>query len=472
MIVNDAAVPFSEILASSAALAGRLAREGAAPGDRVVLALENSREHLERVAACWRLGMELIDVPPTASAPTFAGILRSTSPRAVFVDPGNERLAAVAADFRPAERPAKVSGPRPDSLSADWRQWLRHVPPAVFYTSGSTSTAKGVPLVWQRILEKAVAVLGHYGVGAQDRVMPVLPLSHVYGLYWAMGAEALGAQCIVYRESSSPATLAGGLERHGATVVACPPIVGAFLFGRRGCEPAVRERLRVLTMGGAATSREQAERILAALPGTRVFLSYGLAETYSTICCNEISLPGADLASVGRLRFGAFGEVREGELCVGGTIMTGYVGANGDAFTADGLFRTGDLVRMGADGAISITGRLKEMINAGGLSIYPAEIEEALKQHPAVADCGAFGERSGELEVVWAAVVLRPGRGTVEDVYEHARRHLAAKMVPRRIVQVEAIPRGALGKIARTELRRLAQREAQAEGVHAGAVQG
>lgn len=471
MILDGVHAPFAGILEASAATAACLERDGVAPGARVVAALENSREHLELVAACWRLGVELVEVAPTASAQTFAGILERAAPQAVFVDPGNQRLAGVSNGFSPQRKRNDSLHPRPDSLSSDWREWLRHCPPAVFYTSGSTSTAKGVPLVWAKILEKAEAVLGHYGVTAQDRVMPILPLSHVYGLYWAMGAAALGAECIVTRESASPAALAGGLADHGATVVACPPLVGAFLFGRRGCESAVRERLRVLTMGGAATSREQAGRILAALPRTRVFLSYGLAETYSTVCCNEISLPGADLASVGKLRFGAFGEVRGGELCVGGTIMTGYVGVDADAFTEDGLFRTGDLARMDASGAIRITGRLKEIINAGGLSIYPAEIEEALKQHPGVADCGVFGERSGELEIVCAAVVLRPPCSGVGELYDHARRHLSAKMVPRRIVPVAAIPRGALGKIARAELRALAQQEAQAEAADAGAAQ-
>lgn len=481
-------MPFARVLERSAAIAERLGREsGLGAGDTLVAALENSGEHVELVAAAWRLGLQLIAVPPSASALTFAGILESNAPQAVAVDAGNARLSRVVQDWssatqvhdgivlgHAAPRPPRERARRPDSLAGDWQEWLAHVPPAVFYTSGSTSTAKGVPLLWPRILEKAKAVLGFYGVGAGDRVMPILPLSHVYGLYWLMGAYALGADCIVCRESASPAALAAGLADHAATVAVCPPIVGAFLFGRRGCEPAVRARLRVLTMGGAATSPEQAKRILAALPGTRVFLSYGLAETYSTVCCNEASLPGSDLASVGRLRFGAFGEARDpasgravaagetGELCIGGTIMTGYLGANVDAFTPDGLFRTGDLVQIDADGAIRITGRLKEMINAGGLSIYPSEIEDVIKQHPAVADCGVFGEKAGELEVACAAVALRePWSGAereriVGELLDYCQANLAVKMVPRRLVIVAAIPRGALGKIARAELRKLA----------------
>ncbi len=466
--------------ATAAEVAGDI---GLAAGERVVAALENSAEHAALVAASWHLGLQWIAVAPTASGPTFAGILESAAPRAVVIDAKNERLARVLAGWAQRVRPfgeltlgvAGESKARIEPRAGEWQSWLDQAPPAVFYTSGSTSTAKGVPLLWPRILQKARDVLGFYGVTRADRVMPILPLSHVYGLYWLMGALDLGAECVVCRESASPAALAAALADHAVTVAACPPMVGAFLFGRHGAEPAVREKLRVLTMGGAATAPEQSKRILAALPRTRVFLSYGLAETYSTISGNEASRPGADLSSVGPLRYGAFGEARDpasglavapgetGELCVGGSIMTGYVGAHGDAFTADGLFRTGDLVRIERDGAITITGRIKEMINAGGLSIYPSEIEDVLKQHPAVADCGVFGEQAGALEVVCAAVVLREP-ASVDELLQHCRTELSAKMLPRRIVVVPAIPRGALGKIARAELRKLtaaAQAEAQ-----------
>jgi acyl-CoA synthetase (AMP-forming)/AMP-acid ligase II len=495
LMVNGSSEAFEGLLARAAITAERLQRESPLrPGGRIVTALENTREHVELVIAGWRLGLQLVAAAPTVSGPTFAGILGSTAPQAVAVDAANERLCRVVHDWTPRTcmlggvllgygenavpgNPAVAGNvaPRPDSLSSDWQAWLAHLPPAVFYTSGSTSSAKGVPLAWPKILEKGKAVLGLYGAAPGERVMPILPLSHVYGLYGLMGAAALGADCIVLRESSSPSAFAAALADQGATIAVCPPVVGAFLFGRHGCEAAVRERLRVLAMGGAATSREQAARIVAALPRTRVYLSYGLAETYSTVCCNDVSVPGADFASVGPLRFGAFGEVRDpasgralpegevGEFCIGGTIMEGYVGMPGEGFTADGLFRTGDLVRRDERGAYAITGRLKEMINAGGLSIFPAEIEEALKRHPAVADCGVFGERAGELEVACAAVALRdpgaPGepQRILDELLDHCRAHLALKMVPRRIVIVPSIPRGALGKIARAELRKLCE---------------
>jgi acyl-CoA synthetase (AMP-forming)/AMP-acid ligase II len=496
--VSDGATrSFVTLLGRSASLADRLAADaGLRPHDRIVAALASGGEHVELILAAWRLGLQLIAVPPTVSRQTFAGILDQLTPRAVVVEESSERLSGLVDGWAEAVAPFAASGDnparaiilghrsrpppslgalRPDQVAADWESWLARVPPALFYTSGSTSTAKGVQLRWSRILEKARAVFSHYGVGPDDRVMPILPLSHVYGVYCLLGALARGCDFILYRESAPMARFAEGLGEHAATVVICPPMVGAFLFARHDPDPGIRNRLRLLSMGGAAAAPEHVERIVAALPHTRVFLSYGLAETYSTICCNEVSRPGADPGSVGPLRFGAFGEARDpvsgvpvtagatGELCVGGTIMDGYLGGEANCYTADGLFRTGDLVRFDADGAMTITGRLKEMINAGGLSINPEEIEQCLKLHPAVRDCGAFGEVAGDLEVACAAVTLREPDGAsrrealVNELLHHCRAHLAAKMTPRHIVIVEDIPRGALGKIARAELRALCE---------------
>jgi len=307
--------------------------------------------------------------------------------------------------------------------------------------------------------------------------MALLPLSHVYGAYFFLGALAFGADVVIERESATLATVAWSLTEHAPSIIACPPIVGGFLFGRRPVDLPMRRNLRILTMGGAAAPPAVTSKILGHLTDTRVFLSYGLSETYSTVCCNEVSRSGPrfDPCSVGVLAFGAFGQIRHtdtddpvhngdvGELCIGGTITSGYFRAGAlpqrDGFTRDGLFRTGDLACMNEHGEISIRGRLKEMINAGGLSIVPSEIEEVIKRHSNVLDCGVFGERNGEIEVVCAAVVidepsLAEGDHTalIEDIFRHCGSHLSKKMVPRRIILVDAIPRGHLGKIRRAAL--------------------
>ena len=120
-----------------------------------------------------------------------------------------------------------------------------------------------------------------------------------------------------------------------------------------------------------------------------------------------------------------------------------------------------EMVLLDEAGAVTICGRIKEIINAGGLTIYPAEIEEVLKSHAAVVDCGVFAEHADGLEYPCAAVVLRaPSRSAAEgqvldELLRHCRDHLSPKMIPRRFVWVDRIPRGGLGKIVRSELREL-----------------
>jgi acyl-CoA synthetase (AMP-forming)/AMP-acid ligase II len=488
----------NQVLGASATLAERLARDGGVRvGDRIVVGLQNGSEHLQLLFACWRLGLRFIGVAPTASSGVFRHVVETLRPSAVVIDAANTRLreALGVANGNPIgwdETAAASSllvgrnlavpagsdepGERPDADGEAWTAWLERQPTAVFFTSGSTSRAKGVTLEWSRMRDKGVAVLRHYSVSAGDAVMPVLPMSHVYGLYPILGALSLGLPCVFFPESAKPATLVGAITRHRVGVVLCPPLVAAFLFGRHAVADDVRSRLHVLSIGGAATSAEVVQRLRQNLPQTRLFLSYGLVETYSTVCCVNVTAEPDKIGSVGPFRFDAIGVVRDpgsgrdldagevGELCIGGGITRGYLDAeqaNAEAFTEDGLFRTGDLAVVDPDGYVTLRGRLKEMINAGGLSVDPSEIEEVLLAHEAVIDCGVFGEERNGLEIVQAAVTLRDdlaahdADAVIEALYDFCAGRLSTKMMPRRIARVERIPRGALGKIARASLRDL-----------------
>ena len=470
-------------------------------GDRFLAALENSREHLELLFAAWRLRLQWVSLPPTCSTALLRGVGQALRPHALAIDNTNSRLLDASRDLRAKSsassetsqlttlsvRRTSVAPPRADRLPAgrtpgngtlNWTNWLRHQPAAVFYTSGSTSSAKGVVLRWQTILEKAHKVLRYYGTSSRDCVLPILPMSHVYGLYPILGALCLGVPAAWVSESASPAAIAQTMEESHATVVLCPPFVARFLFPSKRLKPAVRSRLRVLSLGGAATSPATASAVINALPDTSVFLSYGLVETYSTTCCVDISAEPGRIASVGPVRFLASAEVRHpdtgarvgpgevGELCICGTITEGFLGMDRRAreafFTPDGWLRTGDLAHMDERHYVYLRGRLKELINVGGRSIHPSEIEEVLAAHPAVRDCGVFGSEHGERETISGAVVLRESSteqsASLDDLYDFCRRRLSIKTLPRQIVVVDRIPRGALGKIARAQLRDVAER--------------
>jgi len=487
------------------AVATTLAQEhGVTADSNVLVTLEFSDTAIEALIAVWLLKARCVMLPPSCSSTLFGSVLETFSPQAICVDSHNERLrellpgeatllgdnadkqVAVARTTSHATDAANASddtaGELPGTPPDDWHAFLNDQPEVIFFTSGSTSQAKGVVLEWEKILKKGEAVVTHYQLVPGQRVMPILPYSHVYGLYPVLGAFSLGIDTIVCRETIAPGEIAQSITRDEANVVICPPLTAQFLFGRHAPSETVQSQLRVVALGGAAMSPEVLEAIRTNLPHTQLYLSYGLAETYSTICCVDVSAEPECFATVGPARFLAEVEARDpatgesvaageiGELCIGGQITSGYYGnehPREQYFTTDGWLRTGDLGTVDERGYVSIRGRLKETINAGGLSIDPSEIEEVLLAHPLVTDCGVCGLIRNNREFPAAAVVIdtaaTAGQNNsesadeaelVKQLFAHCREHLSSKLVPGKIALVDAIPRGALGKIERATLKK------------------
>jgi len=471
---------------------------GVQPDSSILLTLEFSDTAVEMLIACWILKARCVMLPPTCSLALFQSVIDTFEPQVVLIDSHNDRLrngiegtiteygnlegkhvvavGTSSADCRDTAGDVVIDQIDTAALSSGFATFLQNQPEVIFFTSGSTSQAKGVVLDWSLILKKGEAVLAHYQADNNDRVMPILPFSHVYGLYPLLGALSRNIDCLVCRETVAPGEIAQAVSRDEATIIICPPLTAQFLFGRHAPAEAVQNNLRVVAMGGAAMPAEVLEQIVKNLPHTRVFLSYGLAETYSTICCVDVSAEPECTASVGPARFLAEVQARDpqtgvavaageiGELCIGGQITTGYYGQEHPRelyFTSDGWLRTGDLGTLDDRGYVSIRGRLKETINAGGLSIDPSEIEEVLVAHPLVTDCGVFGHVRSNREFPVAAVQLnkqatsgRDEAALIEELFAHCRRQLSSKLVPGKIVPVDAIPRGALGKIERATLKK------------------
>ncbi len=464
--------------------------EAVRAGEPLLLSLSNGLDHLALLFAAWQLRLQIVEVAPTSSDVLVQEALRRVGARVVAIDAeraarwlpadGSWRARALAtgeggvvlASVRDDRPPAGA----PPLDGADLAALLERQPAAIFFTSGSTGTAKGVVLRWPRILAKGRAVLGFYGADATRSVFPILPLSHVYGLYLSLASLSAGVDLALAREGTPPSELHRQALDAGATALMCPPLLARVLLGSGRVDARLRERLRVLSMGGAATSPEQAALYREAFPSTRLVLSYGLVETYSTICCVDVSAQPDKLGSVGPPRWGARGEIRDpdsgdrlaagqlGELCIAEPITDGYLGSgtSGPQFTPDGLLRTGDLAILDEDGYVFVRGRIKDVFKAGALTVDPAEIEEVLAAHPSVQDCGMYVDASRGIEVIFAAVVLCAGDATalLDELDRYCRAKLAPLLVPRRIFLVPTIPRSPLGKIQRAALRELAERRA------------
>ena len=338
----------------------------------------------------------------------------------------------------------------------------------ILHTSGTTARPKIVPLTHANLLASARNVAATLCLAPDDRQLNVMPLFHIHGLVAGLLAPLAAGSGVVCTPGFNALQFFAWLDQCRPTwVTAVPTMYQAIVArGSRAAPPAVAGRLRLLRSSSAAMPPQLIAR-LEALFDAPLIEAYGMTEAAHQMCSNPLPparrkpgtvgpAAGVELAildETGRRRApGA-----DGEIAIRGPgVMAGYENnpqANAAAFV-DGWFRTGDQGVVDADGYLAITGRLKEIINRGGEKIAPREVDEVLLDHPAVAQAVTFAVPHRSLgEEVGAAVVLRGGEQLSEiELRRFAGRRLADFKVPRRIVFVDEIPKGATGKLQRIGL--------------------
>jgi acyl-CoA synthetase (AMP-forming)/AMP-acid ligase II len=331
------------------------------------------------------------------------------------------------------------------------------------HTSGTTSRPKGVPLSHGNLTTSADNMTRWYELTSNDVSLCVMPLFHVHGLVFSTLAVLYAGGTVIVPEKFSASGFWPTVRAYAVSVVSAVPTIYRTLLLRAdqdGAPHAGEHGVRFLRSSSAPLPAIEMERLEARF-GVPVIEAYSMTEAAHQMCANPLHgerRPGC-------VGMGAFVEVAilddasepqppgfVGEVAVRGKNVTkGYhnnPAANAAAFT-NGWFRTGDYGMLDEKGYLTLTGRLKEMINRGGEKISPLEIDDALLAHPGVIEAVAFGspdEKYGE--IVHAAVVLRDGT-TVDDIIAHARGRLASFKVPVVVHAVEAIPKTATGKVQR-----------------------
>ncbi len=338
----------------------------------------------------------------------------------------------------------------------------------VLHTSGTTSRPKIVPLLQRNILASAEHIGDTLALTPDDVCLNIMPLFHIHGLI-AATLSSLGAGAQVCCTSGFNALkFFAWFDEVRPTWYTAVPTMHQAILGRadRNRETLARSRLRFIRSSSASLP-PQVMGELEKTFGVPVIESYGMTEASHQMASNPLPprprKPGsvgvaagpevAILDETGRLlEPGSTGEVA----IRGPNVTPGYEAnpeANANAFTK-GWFRTGDQGVLDEDGYLRLTGRLKELINRGGEKISPLEVDEVLMDHPAVAQVVTFGMPHDKLgEEVAAAVVLRDGQTTTErELRDFAATRLADFKVPRKILILGEIPKGATGKLQRIGL--------------------
>lgn len=334
----------------------------------------------------------------------------------------------------------------------------------LLHTSGTTSRPKIVPLRQRNLAKSARNIALAMQLTGADRSLNVMPLFHIHGIMAGLMAPLSAGGSVVCTPGFDAFKFHRWVDELHPTYYSAVPTMHQMVLARAP-EPRPTS-LRFVRSSSAALPGLVSEG-LRGLFGVPVTEAYGMTEASHQMTCNPLPPAHAKPGSVGVamgidvaildkqnnvLPPGAHGEVS----IRGDTIIDGYEnnpGANASTFTA-GWFRTGDEGMLDEEGYLFLTGRLKEQINRGGEKISPIEIDEVLLRHPAVAEAVTFAIPHDKLgEEVGAVVVVADGEtSTEDDLRAYLGEHLASFKVPRRIVFVSEIPKGATGKVQRIGL--------------------
>ncbi len=341
------------------------------------------------------------------------------------------------------------------------------------YTGGTTGLSKGAMLSHRNLLANAMqtrAWIPQVREG-EEVVLCVAPFFHAYGLTVGMNFPLLAAASMVLVPRFKPNEVVKAIRRYHPTIFPGIPTMYLAIMREAGKHP---EDLRSIKycISGAAPLPAQVRLDFEAITGGRLVEGYGLSEASPVTHCNPLTeqcrtgsiglpLPGVEAAILNQQTGEPVPAGSVGELVVRGpNIMQGYWNLPEESSQTfhNGWMRTGDLGKMDADGYFSIVERVKDVIIASGLKVYPREVEEVLFGHPAVAEVAVAGAADTYRgETVAAFVVLKPGveasEETRRELLHYCRQELAAYKVPTILEFRESLPRSLIGKVIRRELR-------------------
>jgi len=486
VIGAGAPLTYAALHARALSLAAGLRTLGLGAGDTVAAQLPNSIEFLVSYLAAGYLGATLQTIHMPYRGAEIETLLAHSGAKAVLcLGRTKDASPAEVVLSRKAKLPALAhviaigDGPPGGTtafsslaVTASDEAALPHIAASdrflLLYTSGTTAAPKGVPVDYARFLANAAHSARELEIDRSSILLSAAPFTHLYGLFTVNLALTTGAT-IALMPPFTPQALAGALEASQATALFCAP---AHMSACLNEGLLTRERLatlRFLQISGSACPPALAQAVQALMPNGKVAQLWGMSELQA----GAFTRPGDPLEvrtkSIGRAGPGTVLRVAddtaalppdtEGELQVrGASVFSGYLDnadANAAAFTRDGWFRTGDLARLDADGNLQITGRLKDVINRGGVKFNCADVETIIGAHGSIASCAnvpmpdpVLGERA------CCFVVLKPGATlTLDDLRAFLTAREVAKLKwPERLEIIADMPMTPTRKVKKTEL--------------------
>ncbi len=490
-MTGDRTWSYGHVNTQASSLAAALAELGLGEGDRIAVNLPNCIEWVVSLLACAKLGAVVVPVSPRLSTVDLRYQLRHAEASAVITI---ERLGGI--DF--LQRFEDLLGDLPDLqyvvTVGDEDLWYddrifqfedlvssgagRTVPEvavsddtdlAVVYTSGTMGKPKGVRLSHRAVVENAVRTCEVVEVSPDDRVFAAVPFFAVFGFSAMIGAIASGATVVMQPvfDAAGALALIGSRE---VTVLHAVPTMYNLIMREESFGAGLVGSLRTGVIAGSSVSEELVKRVRR---WCDALVAYGLTETGPVVTITRYSdseerrtstagraLPGVEVMAVDIVTGVLHGPEAVGEIAVrGASLMRGYLRMPAETarvHTPEGFFLTGDLGIIDEEGYVRIVGRRQETISRGSYQLYPQEIEDRLRTHPAIDDVCVIGVPHDVLgEQVCACIVLVEGAViTGSEIKRFAQDSMADYKVPDLVRFFDAFPMTGSGKIRRRELAR------------------
>lgn len=469
---------FAELDTASSRCANLLLAKGVRAGDRVAILSKNRAEFFEAIFAVNKIGATLVCLNWRLSPREIGEILADAEPSLLLIDDMGADLlpddfeACDMLRFGPgfgAEKEARpATDPGHDVAPDDVA--------LILYTSGTTGLPKGVMLTNEGMSYTA-RLADAWGMSDQSVNLVAMPLFHIGGCGYGSSTMLAGGHTVLMADVDIP-TIIDLIPRYAVTHTFMVPAVVQALLNTPGIADADMSSLELLMYGASPMGDVLLRRAIKTL-GCGFMHAYGMTESAGTVVCLGPDMHDPDgpnshlLKSCGTAL--PWVELRVVDPATGADCPVGGVGelwlrsrmlmkgywrnqqATEEAIVEGGWFRTGDAAYLDEEGHVFLFDRYKDMIISGGENIYPAEIENVLNGHPAVAQVGVIGvphERWGETPL--AVVVLRDGQCASEaELIAHTRADLAHYKCPTCVTFAESLPRNASGKLLKPEMRRI-----------------
>lgn len=459
---------YGEIDALACQFAGALIMAGARTGDRIVVQVEKSPQNIALYLGAMRAGLVYVPLNTAYTNEEISYFIADAAPAVIICQPDREAATRAIARAENGQTVLTLGANGQGSL-ADHAAQTAPLDTVVqrqsddlaviLYTSGTTGRSKGAKLTHENLRSNAIALNKLWGFSPADVLVHALPIFHIHGLFVALHTAILSACEILFLPKFDVGELRRQLPR--ASVMMGVPTFYSRLLAEKDFSEGECRQMRLFISGSAPLTQETFAAF-EARTGHRILERYGMSEA-GMIASNPLdgervagtvglALPGVSIRINNGDRPDAPGEVE----VKGPNIFSGYwnmTDKTREAFTTDGYFKTGDIGVLDDEGRLTLSGRDKDMIIAGGFNIYPIEVEQILDAVPGVAESAVIAAPHPDMGEGVVAVLVAQDQRIDKNALNATLSSLAKFKRPRKFFWVEALPRNAMGKVQKQALR-------------------